>query len=284
MKRPAISIEGRIFLVGCPRSGTTLLQSLLAAHAQVCSFPETHFFPNAVGRGWRRYLGVASPNARRRLLEFLEEIGREDLKWLVPRHGFLLKDYVNAFVKILDVLTEQGSKKIWVEKTPRHLHYIALIEKYIPDAKFIHIVRNGKDVVASLYEVTHKHPEIWGGPRSIEQCINRWINDVRISLRHLHRPNHILVQYENLVEAPRSILEKLCAFIGIPFDEVMLREYGSAARRVISKNEVWKAGVDRPIKKTNSKKFFEIFDEQQRQYICDRLSAAGMEDLSILLR
>ena len=46
-----IKIKDRIFIVGCPRSGTTLLQSLLAAHPQIHSFPETHFFPNTIEKG-----------------------------------------------------------------------------------------------------------------------------------------------------------------------------------------------------------------------------------------
>src|SRR4051794_23668295 len=106
-RAPASAIQERCFLVGCIRSGTTLLQSLLAAHPQVTSFPESMFYRIAVGQAaerargvlprtvkqrvgrlvretrWR--LGVASPVGRRRAQSFLREMEREDCMDLFPK-------------------------------------------------------------------------------------------------------------------------------------------------------------------------------------------------------
>ena len=114
-----MKIKKRIFIVGCPRSGTTLLQSLLAAHPLICSFPETHFFPNTVGSSWRKYLKLASPVAHQKLYAFLDKIGQKDMQNFVPVHGLLLKNYVTAFVKILDELTSvyyTRKLKTWIKK------------------------------------------------------------------------------------------------------------------------------------------------------------------------
>lgn len=87
-------IQARLFLVGCPRTGTTLIQSLLAAHSQIASFPESHLLLAGGGTRW--------------------------------------------------------GQTIWLEKTPLHLLYIKQFEQFIPGVKFIHLLRNGADVVASL--------------------------------------------------------------------------------------------------------------------------------------
>lgn len=69
-----MKIEGRFFIVGFPRSGTTLLQSLLAAHPQIASFPESYFFPNAVEKKGLRILGISSLKAKENLQKFLNNI------------------------------------------------------------------------------------------------------------------------------------------------------------------------------------------------------------------
>ena len=277
--------RGRIFLVGCPRSGTTLLQSLLAAHPQIASFPESHFFRHLFiqKKGWRLTLGrlgFASLNVRSELKKFLHDMEQDKMGQYIPKLALLKYQYVQAFIKALDILTEQQGKTFWLEKTPSHLHYIEYIEKAVSEAKFIHILREGADVVASLYEVTHKHPEIWGKPRDIDQCIQRWIRDIQISYRYGHKPNHILVRYENLVENPDSVLRQLCEFIGAEFDVTMLQRYSSVTRQITLKNEAWKSDVRGEIRNANAKQFYELFDDKQQQYILNRLSEINLNDLS----
>ena len=148
----SIATKQRIFVVGCPRSGTTLLQSLLAAHSDVASFPESHLFSSLVAdRGkLRSTFNIASRKARPQFDTFLRELQREDLNQYLPKFSFLVRQYSHAFIRILDILSEEQGKDIWIEKTPRHLHCIDQIEKLLPEPQFIHIIRSGKDVVASL--------------------------------------------------------------------------------------------------------------------------------------
>jgi len=264
-------IKGQFFIVGCPRSGTTLLQCLLAAHPQIASFPETHFFPYTVGKRWHRILGISLPKAKQRLYQFLSDIGHSEVKKLVPRHGFMIRQYTNAFVKILDKLTINQDKRFWIEKTPRHLHFIDIIEKYIANVKFIHILRNGKDVVTSLYDVTHKYPKQWGGPRRIEQCVDRWNRDVKTTLQYIHRENHTLVRYEELVENPEAALEKICKFIGIEFEQIMLEQHGLAAEKIILDNQEWIKSAKGEVRSTNDKQFRTLFNEKEQEWIINHL-------------
>jgi len=270
-----------VFLVGCPRSGTTLLQSLLAAHPQIASFPESKFFQYLVPEHEprRRFFGLVSRRLQPRLEEFFKsEIGRPEMLQYLPQIP-LMSWYTRKFIKILQILTEEQGKSIMLEKTPEHLYHIDYIEKIVPGVRFIHILRNGSDVVASLYEVTRKYPNsLWQGALSLDDCIERWIQAVEISRRHLHKLNHLLIRYEDLVENPPTELEKICGFIGIEFIETMLQDYRGVAKQVTLETEPWKAAVTGEIHKVSSQKFDQMFDEAQQQYIRKRLSGVSLDE------
>lgn len=271
------NIKGRIFLVGCPRSGTTLLQSLVAAHPQITSFPESKFFLRLVyPESWRTRLGltrigIASARARPNLVQFLQDIGQQQmLKYLSPNIIFM-EQYAKAFIKIIDELAIQQNKQFWLEKTPEHLHRIKYIEHFVPDAKFIHILRNGEDVVASLYEVSHKHPESWSGTWSLDKCINRWLKDVSISKEYQAKANHLIITYDAIIQDSELVLRQICSFLDIPFDKNIINSRCDAAKKIIRDRENWKQSVEGKIVNTSGVKFNKLFNVAQKKYIRKRL-------------
>ncbi|MGK7895452.1 MAG: sulfotransferase [Xenococcus sp. (in: cyanobacteria)] len=276
-------IKGRLFIVGCPRSGTTLLQSLLAAHPQIASFPESHFFESlAPINPLIRSLGMglaSGQRAKKRFKHFLSIIEREKMEEYLPSFPLFMSQYANAFVQVLDELTEEQGKSLWIEKTPGHLKQIELIEKLVKEAKFLHIVRNGADSVASLYQVYQKHSQ-WGGARNIDECISRWTEDVEITRNYLPKENHTLVRYEELVANTQEAIADVCSFLNVPFEPVMLQEYGNAAQKVVRKDESWKASVGEPIKNVNGRKLYQLFDEKQREYILEEVSKVDINKLN----
>jgi hypothetical protein len=278
-----MSLMKRTFIVGCPRSGTTLLQSLLAAHPDIISFPESHFYRHLLERRTRlrQLLGLASRSARPRFEEFLQEMGQSDHRAIIPNQAVFARQYNRAFIHLLDTLATQAQKTVWIEKTPGHLHYIPFIAAHVPGARFIHILRNGADVVASLYEVTHRHPQLWQGARTVDQCVKRWIDDAQVSLHYRHDSRHHIVYYEHLVSQTQSALEDLCHFIGVPFDPAMLDNYQAASQAVVLQAEQWKASVSTAIKNSNADKFYRLFDEQQQRYILEHVSVVDYSPLSV---
>jgi hypothetical protein len=264
-------ISGRFFLIGCPRSGTTLLQSFLNAHPEIASFPESNFF-NMVSK-WRSPIGIASLTNRekKRITNFLSDIGRSDLNYLIPKKALTYRTYINSFIKILDLLTIERGGKYWLEKTPAHLYRIELIERYVINSKFLHIIRKGEDVVASLYEVTNKYPEVWWGAYDIDMCIKRWNQDVSISLRYLNQENHKLVKFDYLIGKPMEELISICDFLGIEFDEDMLQNSRQQAENLILDDEPWKSKVKNNIEISKSEKFQKIFSDQEKDYISNNL-------------
>jgi hypothetical protein len=225
---------------------------------------------------------MASRRLRPMLKKFFEEIGQPEMQRYLPKTPLFMGQYTRRFIKIMNQIAREQGKSIWLEKTPEHLHYIDYIEKFVPEAKIIHIVRSGSAVVASLYDMAQKYPQSWWGTcyREIDWCIDGWIAKIEITRNHLHKPNHQLVRYEQLVENPAEVLAELCEFIGVERDEGMLQDYRKVAKQLIRDREEWKVSVRDDIQNANAKKFCTLFDETQQQYIRDRLSGISLDELS----
>ncbi len=276
----------RLFLVGCPRSGTTLLQSLLAAHSQLVSFPESHFYNTmTAARFGLRQLGVASPRIRARFVAFLDLIGHPEMRRYVPYFAVSRRQYSRAFITVLDAVARQQNKRAWLEKTPRHLEYIDDISAFVPGSKFIHLLRNGEDVVASLYEVVNQHPERWPSIPTgdavdcVDRCVERWMQSIHLSRRYVGEPNHAMVRYEHLVASPETVVKGLCAFIGIAFEASMLERYADRATSLVQPFETWKQAVTQAIESGAERKFERIFDEAQRHRISTQVAQIDLAEL-----
>ncbi len=264
-------IRERIFIVGCPRSGTTLLQNILAAHEEIITFPETHFLPGLlIDRPFFKRLPFGLPFGKSRMRKILTELKSVHLMKSYPLVPLMIKPQVTAFYRILDTMAEEKNCTIWIEKTPRHLHYISIIERLVPDAKFIHIVRNGEDVVASLYETTHKYPKDWRGAKSIQWCVERWNSDISISERYLSGRNHSVIRYRDILDKSEVTVRSLCAFLDIEYSEKMLR-YQEVNRKqmgqTILSNEKWKESVAQGIQRNQRRKFDSLFQDDEKEWI-----------------
>lgn len=244
----------RVFLVGCPRSGTTLLQGMLAAHPGVISFPESHFFSRALGprRSPRRPLGLIAPGGRTNLIDFLRRAGLQRFEPQVPGSHWVAP-YCRMFLHTLDTAARDAAKPAWLEKTPEHVFHTAAIRRYSPQAKFVHILRHGTDTIASLVDVTRKHPEHWGGSWSVEHCVRYWNRAVRASLRWRNNPQHFLVFYESLVAEPEQHARRLADFLGLPFAMEMIDKRSDRQAQVVDAFEVWKQASHGELRKAASR-------------------------------
>lgn len=254
----------RIFLVGCPRSGTTIFQSLLAAHPEIISFPETKIFQYAL---WDKFV----EKFPERLYQFFNnEINRpESLQGF--RENQSMSDNIKMFLCILDSLTLEESKDIWVEKTPEHIFFIPEILSFLPYAKFIHIKRNGLDTIASMYEATRMPlNELWGGEWSLEYCIKRWKTCNLITKLYENSPQHLVVKYEDLLADKVAVSRACCEFVGVEYDNTMVDNYKSEALKLGLKMP-WHDGIDKEIKAPVTPKYKQIFQQYEIDYILENL-------------
>lgn len=269
-----------IFVVGCPRSGTTLLQSLLASHSEIVSFPESKFFLKLIAEPReksRRYkLGLVSPALKPTLEKFLQDVGASQAGLTLPKLPFV-RSYVACFERTLRQLAQREGKSIWLEKTPEHLHFIQDIEQYLPQAKFIHIIRDGADTIASLYDLCQQHPHIWGQYfEGLDGCIDRWLNDVAISRCYLQRSNHIAVRYETLITSTEVEIERLCQFLGVNFEPAILTHYRQTSETLVRSRESWKGLNQTAIQSTRRKKFSTVFDQVQQTHVQERIAPTDL--------
>ncbi len=240
------ALDAPIFLVGCPRSGTTLLQEMLDAHPQVAIAPETFF----VRRFWvkKHKFGPLLDDAKfEQLLDAITsmpefaEAGLDKERYRVAARG-RSRRWDQLFRLLLEQFAESRGVKRVGEKTPNHLLYMDKLQEWFPTAKFVHVLRDPRAVALSWRGVP------WSNG-SLAADAEVWRKYARAALDHgLLNPNALhTVRYEELVANPRAVLGRLCTFLRIDFDEAMLRYHERPASSVNVEREPWKARSRGPV-------------------------------------
>jgi hypothetical protein len=208
-----------LFVIGAPRSGTTMLERMLSAHSMIQGGPEPHLLTPLAHLGpWDKvdkapYDHVLAAESQKL---FIDQLPNKDL------------DYWEACRAYCDVLygrflEASGARPICLDKTPAYALILPFMMKVFPDAKFVVLTRHPLAMFSSFansffdgdYEVAHKYNPI----------ISRYVPALAAFLRQDEVP-FLHVRYEDLVKDPESWFEKICAHIEIPFEKDAI-EYGS---------------------------------------------------------
>ncbi len=194
-------IEDRLnlaLIMGCARSGTSILGELIGAHPAVRYKHEAHSVWNKAGLGendsHRLTAEHATPKVRRKIRKRFAE--------------------------------EKGEAAMFVEKCPRSVLRIPFIQAVFPEAKLIHIVRDGRDVACSMLpgvggeEWKHLKPPNWqqlmAEQRGILRCAHAWQAVLAIARQDLAGVEHFEIRYEELLKAPVSHARALLKFLELP--------------------------------------------------------------------
>jgi hypothetical protein len=229
-----------VFIVGCPRSGTTLLRRVVDAHPDIAITPETHwipaFFENGVGvDGGGRVTSELIPA----LLEHPKfarlAIDEADLVEIVSSGADHYRDFVS---RLFDLYGARQGKRLVGDKTPRYVRAIGTIQALWPNARFVHLIRDGRDVCLSATTWTRKHEEFASLFRSwrddpVTTAAHWWTWNVasgRAAGANLGDDHYLEVRYEDLVHDPVPACRRLCAFLELPYDERMLRFHEGRTR------------------------------------------------------
>jgi hypothetical protein len=269
--------------MGCSRSGTTLLQSLLANHSRIFTFPETGIFLRAFGmRGgllpWA-HLGVTVGKERKALLALATVLGGEPGQPRLPplpKRRLSLAASITGVVAYFDGLARAHGKDIWLEKTPRHVLHAERIGDVVPNSLCIHVVRNGSDVVASIVDRARRYPDRFPRQEDPSYGIQQWNQSLRSTLEAIRKPGHVVVFYDELVSETEATLQALCGIIGIEFQEGMT--VPGDPTEFIHPDEGWKAQVAGAIKPADSK-FEKLFDPVTQSKILGGLDGEVYERL-----
>jgi hypothetical protein len=210
--------EGPIFIVGAPRSGTTLLRNALNRHSRIALCRETEF-RHYVYRRRAAFGPLSDRRNRERVVQqylALERIRRTlldlgDLAECLMEEG---DSYSALFSSMLRFYMRAHCKQRWGEKTPDHAFFAETLLEWYPGATVIHILRDPRDVVASLMDMP-------AFPNSALGNANLWITFNRAAASANRQPGYILVKYEDFVADPERELRRLCGFIGESFSSEM---------------------------------------------------------------
>jgi hypothetical protein len=255
-----------IFIVGVPRSGTTLLAAMLNAHSRLSCGTETRFFRFLSGVDLDELCDQRTwPDMAVDYLFSLKLVDKP-----VPEHYAVTKEQIYTYLRvhpptipsILSSLTELFMRKEgkcrWVEKSPEHLLYVDEIRKYFPQSPIIRIVRDPRDVALSLVKAP------WAPPDYLDALLYWCDYDERSEGFFQYDRKSYTIFYENLVQSPESELRKLCVFIGEDFENEMLDTSNSAAK-VVTEMDAWHRIVHKPVDKTRTQVWKrELTNEQNR--------------------
>ena len=231
LRRGSLGPPPAPFVVGATRSGTTLLRLMLDAHPEIAIPSETHFIPELISarekHGASREQMLELLTSHRRWGDFTIEPGELAERWaqIEPLSG---PEAVRAFFHLYaDKQDKHGAR--WGDKTPGYVKSMREIQGYLPEARFIHLIRDGRDVALSVLK------QSWG-PQSIEAAAEKWrsrVNRGRSQAPYLGY--YIEVKFEDLVLETERELRRICEFIEVPFDENMLGYHLTAEQRLQEK-------------------------------------------------
>ena len=231
----------RILVVGCPRSGTTLIQTLLGAHEAILTFTESHFFDHFFSRRYR-FLYRVQVGLPDRAASFLRENGFPEIalrRPIVPG----LKTFAAAArhaatcIDLFDDLATALGKSAWLEKTPWNFRYLPLLQRAVPDIKVVHIVRAPLANIVSLQRAS----KAWNYEVDGATAASVWMHAARISIAAAGLPNHVLVLYEDIVNDPDTVTRALLRRLGFDEEGFDVAAYSTIAERVTTPRETWKA-------------------------------------------
>jgi hypothetical protein len=185
-----------IFVVGCQRSGTTMLRLILDSHPHISCGPETRFLAGLAaitGDQWRRMsqYGMSREEWHRRIAEFF---------------GGFQRDYA----------TSRGKTR-WADKSPLYALSLKFLDELFPDCQIIHVIRDGRDVVAS-------HRKRWGYVSAVKAAAKwpRYIEAARSVGRELPPSRYLEVRYEDVVGETEKTVRGLFDWLGEPWDPAVL--------------------------------------------------------------
>lgn len=215
------------FVVGVGRSGTTLLRLMLDAHSELAMPPETGFIPDLIKAARPDDATVDdlvhAVTSHRKWGDFQLEEADLRRRWdaldtIKPR------PVVRGFYELY---AEMQHKPRWGDKTPGYTMYMRRISRVLPEARFVHVIRDGRAVAHSRMK-TLSLREV-----EMEKVARRWRRRLRKAQRQGRKLDHYLeIRYEVLVRDPEATLRTVCDFVDLPWEGGMLDYHRRSEERL----------------------------------------------------
>ena len=269
-----------VFVLGCPRSGTTLLTLMLSSHSRIAIPPETRFLLPVFRRA-RSFGDLGATANRRRLARSV--VRRRGTKFahlgLDPER--VKKAVVagpptlgSALAAPYRLYADDRGKVRWGDKRPGYVRNVGVIRALFPDAQIVHLVRDPRDCVGSLKRMRWWRHGTVGAVATWVQAVD----SARAAHRRLPAGTFHELRYEDLVADPRGELERLCAFLGEEFEEAMLSPQAEAARLPERQRGRWHRETQREVGGQRVGRYAEVLDAEEVALV-ERVAGTRMRRL-----
>jgi hypothetical protein len=287
-----------VFVIGNPRSGTSLVRLVLTCHSEVLIPPECGFvvWLKDMFSDWSI---VDSKDASRRAL-FIQHVmaSRKFDTWAVD--PVLLDSILEAELPAtyselcFAVYLAYGKKmekdfSIWGDKNNYYLNHLVELNELFPGGKFLHVVRDGRDVVCSYKEVmaaesqSRFRPQLGTGIAEVAMEWSSNLNRVMQFMSGIHATRTMTVRYEDLVTDPAKELTRICHWLGIEFEAGMLAFHHENRKKGLEPEETldWKRRTLEPIGSGTVGRYKDLLtiaeQEEFRSHAADALRGFGYD-------
>ncbi len=262
-----------LFIVSAGRSGTTLLRSMLVASGSIAIPPETQVIHTVIRRfAALQYLGWADLS---RLIVALFESHPLFYLWEVDFHPVYqtsqnLHQNERSLARLIDEVflfyaaNHFPDARVWGDQSPLNTFYLPWVLQVFPKARYLHLVRDGRDVIASLIEKG----------LSLEEATERWVISVERAQKLKTNPDQISfleMRYETLVNHPIESLQQICKFIKIGYDNSML-DYWKSPTTIEHKHFNYHRNLGKPVFDSSIGRWKERLTEKEQIYVLSKTS------------
>jgi hypothetical protein len=217
---------------------------MLDSHPQLAIPPESHFVPDLIEYFQENNEptvegALEQIEGNRRWGDFHLDAGelRERLAATEPLN---VSDALRAF---FELYAEKQGKPRWGDKTPIYINRMLLIQRALPEARFVHLIRDGRDAALS------RAKRVLTDPTPMPKVAQRWKNRILRAREQADRlPHYLEVHYEDLVRETEPTLRKICEFIELEFDPAMLTYYERAEERMSEMARDLPSEGDKPLR------------------------------------
>ncbi len=219
--------EPPVFIVGCSRSGTTLLRIMLTQHPHMHIPPESEFLLS-LHENTDRYGDFSEPHERWFFIRDLQTTEVSMGAYAFPIFDLSIHeaetaladraptDFAGAADALFHASAHKHGKQRWGDKTPHYVRHIEWLSEAFPESQFVHMIRDGRDVARSRVEA--------GFTVSMRRSARHWKEEVhtgRQAGRPLPARRYRELFYENLVRNPETVLRDLCDWLDLEFTEAL---------------------------------------------------------------
>lgn len=213
----------KVFIGGHPRSGTTLLGALIGTHSDCICTPESQFKTRVLRK--KNIIKGNNIDLKSAFHEILKD-------WRFKIWGLKINTYpstVEIYAELIEyIIIQYASKKgkynpkVWVDHTPSNIKNAMNLLRLFPDAKFLHIVRDGRAVSASIMPLDWGTNTIYKSALSWKKRVTNYIKlEDELGSQYIKR-----IKFEDLVQSPEKTLKDICNFINIDYQGKMVEGTG----------------------------------------------------------